>query len=258
MLIDRRRPGHQGALVSGPPGRRLLALHQLQVGEGRCWGQPLNQGLQGLGFKIIATSGTAEALRAQGIPAEDVFKVGEGRPNIVDHIINGQVQWIINTPLGAESKYDERAIRRNAIEHSLPIMTTLAAAQATLSVLENELVHPRLYELGQRLMRGLRDTSQAAGQPLLVQGPGGRFMRQVIAGRPDLAEDLVLTDDPKQPLQRAKKVKGAAIVNTGFEKSSELRSQMGSDAIDQILPADSAAASMFLSERPCLTERTVS
>ena len=90
----------------------------------------LGADLHELGFKIIATSGTAEELRKQGIPAEDVYKVGEGRPNIVDHIINGQVQWIINTPLGAESKYDERAIRRNAIENNIPIMTTLAAARA--------------------------------------------------------------------------------------------------------------------------------
>ena len=95
----------------------------------------LGRDLHELGFKIIATSGTAEALRADGIPAEDVFKVGEGRPNIVDHIINGQVQWIINTPLGAESKYDERAIRRNAIENSIPIMTTLAAARAGVQAL---------------------------------------------------------------------------------------------------------------------------
>ena len=73
-------------------------------------------------------------------------------------------------------------------------------------------------------------TGEAAGERsysvmLLVQGPGGRFMRQVIAGRPDLAEDLVLTDDPKQPLQRAKKVKGAAIVNTGFEAVADYESQ---------------------------------
>jgi carbamoyl-phosphate synthase large subunit len=61
---------------------------------------------------------------------EEVFKVGEGRPHIVDKIINGQVDWIINTPLGAESKYDERAIRRTSLEHGLPMMTTLAGAQA--------------------------------------------------------------------------------------------------------------------------------
>jgi carbamoyl-phosphate synthase large subunit len=58
--------------------------------------------------------------------------VGEDRPNIVDHMINGEVSWIINTPLGQESKYDERAIRRNALERNLPTMTTLAAAKAAV------------------------------------------------------------------------------------------------------------------------------
>jgi len=92
----------------------------------------LGKELIGLGFRIIATRGTAEALRAQGIEAETVCKVGEGRPNIVDRMINGEVDWIINTPLGMDSKFDERAIRRTALERSLPTMTTLAAAEAAI------------------------------------------------------------------------------------------------------------------------------
>ncbi len=90
----------------------------------------LGKDLAELGFKFIATRGTARVLKEQGIEVEEIYKVGEGRPNIVDRIINGQVDWIINTPLGAASKYDERAIRRNALEHNLPTMTTLAAARA--------------------------------------------------------------------------------------------------------------------------------
>jgi carbamoyl-phosphate synthase large subunit len=90
----------------------------------------LGRGLIALGFRLIATKGTADVLRAHGIEVETVFKVGEGRPHIVDRMINGEVQWIINTPLGSESKVDERAIRRTAIERGLPIMTTLAAARA--------------------------------------------------------------------------------------------------------------------------------
>ena len=85
-----------------------------------------------LGFKFIATKGTAQCLRNKNIEVEVVNKVGEGRPNVVDHIINGRIDWIINTPLGAESKYDEQAIRRNALELGLPTMTTLAAAQAAV------------------------------------------------------------------------------------------------------------------------------
>jgi len=92
----------------------------------------LGKDLVDLGFKIIATSGTAEALFDQGIVVDTVFKVGEGRPNIVDRMINGDVDWIINTPLGSSSKLDERAIRRTALERGLPTMTTLAAAKAAI------------------------------------------------------------------------------------------------------------------------------
>ncbi|MFP4501909.1 MAG: carbamoyl-phosphate synthase large subunit [Candidatus Hydrogenedentota bacterium] len=93
----------------------------------------LGKDLLDLGFKIIATEGTAEALRAQGVEAQVVYKVGEGRPNVVDRIINGDIGWIINTPFGAAAKYDERAIRRTALEHALPTMTTLAAARAAVA-----------------------------------------------------------------------------------------------------------------------------
>jgi carbamoyl-phosphate synthase large subunit len=85
-----------------------------------------------LGFRIIATEGTAAALRADGLEVEEVFKVGQGRPNVVDRIINGEVDWIINTPLGVDSKQDEIAIRRTALERGVPTMTTLAAARAAV------------------------------------------------------------------------------------------------------------------------------
>lgn len=92
----------------------------------------LGKDLAELGFDIIATKGTAQVLRDQGLAVEEVFKVGESRPNIVDRIINGEVSWVINTPLGAASKFDERSIRRTALERGLPLMTTLAAARAAV------------------------------------------------------------------------------------------------------------------------------
>ena len=85
-----------------------------------------------LGFSLVATDGTAKLIREYGVEVEDVFKVGEGRPNIVDRIINDDIHWIINTPLGAQSKFDEQAIRRTALEHGIPTMTTLAAAKAAI------------------------------------------------------------------------------------------------------------------------------
>jgi carbamoyl-phosphate synthase large subunit len=80
----------------------------------------------------MATAGTAEALQSRDIDTDVVYKVGENRPHIVDRIINGEVDWIVNTPLGMASKFDEQAIRRTALERGLPIMTTLAAAKAAV------------------------------------------------------------------------------------------------------------------------------
>ena len=97
----------------------------------------LGKDLADLGFKLMATKGTAAFLREQGLDVELVYKVNEDRPNIVDRMINGEVDWIINTPLGAASKYDERAIRRSALERGLPTMTTLAAAKAALMAIRS-------------------------------------------------------------------------------------------------------------------------
>src|ERR1700688_1870725 len=91
---------------------------------------PLGKDLLALGFRLLATRGTAAALEAAGIEAEPVFKVNEGRPNIVDLIKTRKIDLIINTRLGRESFYDEKSIRRAAIRHNIPCITTLAAAQA--------------------------------------------------------------------------------------------------------------------------------
>jgi carbamoyl-phosphate synthase large subunit len=86
-----------------------------------------------VGFKIIATRGTARVLRNSGIEVETVYKVNEGRPHIVDYIKSGKVDLIINTPLGRESFFDEKAIRRAAINHRVPSITTIAGAAAAVN-----------------------------------------------------------------------------------------------------------------------------
>jgi carbamoyl-phosphate synthase large subunit len=91
---------------------------------------PLGKALKELGFRLLATRGTAAALEAAGIEAEPVFKVNEGRPNIVDLVKTRKIDLIINTPLGRESFYDEKSIRRAAIRHNIPCITTLSAADA--------------------------------------------------------------------------------------------------------------------------------
>ncbi|HEV2706759.1 MAG TPA: carbamoyl-phosphate synthase large subunit [Pyrinomonadaceae bacterium] len=88
-----------------------------------------------LGFRLMATLGTAARLREVGLEVETVFKVNEGRPNIADHIKRGEVALIINTPLGRASHYDERAIRRAALQHGVPCVTTMTGAQAVVDAI---------------------------------------------------------------------------------------------------------------------------
>ena len=90
----------------------------------------LVQDLLAAGLRVVATRGTAAALAAAGIEVESVFKVNEGRPNIVDLIKTAKVNLVINTPLGRESFYDEKSIRRAAIRYNIPCITTLSAATA--------------------------------------------------------------------------------------------------------------------------------
>jgi carbamoyl-phosphate synthase large subunit len=90
----------------------------------------LAQDLARAGLKLIATRGTAAAVAAAGVPVETVYKVNEGRPNIVDLVKTGKVDLVINTPLGRESFYDEKSIRRAAVRYNVPCITTLSAAIA--------------------------------------------------------------------------------------------------------------------------------
>ncbi len=90
----------------------------------------LGKDLQSLGFHLLATRGTCAALAAAGVESDAVFKVNEGRPNIVDLVKTGKIDLVINTPLGRESFYDEKSIRRAAIRYNIPCITTLAAAHA--------------------------------------------------------------------------------------------------------------------------------
>ena len=83
-----------------------------------------------LGFKIVATEGTANALESSGLSVERVFKVKEGRPNVVDLIKGDRIQLIVNTPRGQDTFFDEKAIRRAAVLARIPTITTIAAAQA--------------------------------------------------------------------------------------------------------------------------------
>ena len=96
---------------------------------------PIARDLAGIGFSLLATHGTAAYLRAHGLEVELVFKVNEGRPHIADRLLNRDIDLVINTPLGRESFFDDRTLRRIATVLCVPCVTTLTGAAATVSAI---------------------------------------------------------------------------------------------------------------------------
>jgi carbamoyl-phosphate synthase large subunit len=90
------------------------------------------RGFRQCGFSIMATGKTCDRIEAAGIPALKISKINEGRPNILDKITNGEIQLIINTPIGKKGAVDDSYIRKAAIKNRIPYMTTMAAAKATV------------------------------------------------------------------------------------------------------------------------------
>ncbi len=101
--------------------------------------------LADLGFKIMATSGTGDALMKNDIEVKTLPKLQEGRPNIIDLIKDGKVDLIINTPAGKATKEDEAKIRSQAILYSVPLITTVAGAQASVNGIENLIKRPEMF-----------------------------------------------------------------------------------------------------------------
>jgi carbamoyl-phosphate synthase large subunit len=91
---------------------------------------PVARLLVDMGFRLLATAGTASRLRSEGLDVRAVKKVAEGRPHVVDHLLNGEVQLVINTPLGGESLVDDAEIRTTALRLGIPCVTTLSGAMA--------------------------------------------------------------------------------------------------------------------------------
>jgi carbamoyl-phosphate synthase large subunit len=112
-------------------GTAFLSVNESDKGQAVVLARRLTR----LGFNVIATIGTAERLREVGLKVETVFKVNEGRPNIVDHIKRGEIAIVINTPLGQTSHFDEQAIRRAALQYNVPCVTTMTGAQAIVEAI---------------------------------------------------------------------------------------------------------------------------
>jgi carbamoyl-phosphate synthase large subunit len=97
---------------------------------------PVARKLAEMGYTLMCTSGTAAALSAEGITVTPVRKIHEGRPNLLDHLANGAIALIVNTPSGKGARTDEGRIRAAAVSHGVPCITTLAGAKAALGALE--------------------------------------------------------------------------------------------------------------------------
>ena len=104
---------------------------------------PIARDLHEIGFKLVATSGTAKELMQNGLQVESIFKVGEGRPNVVDWIKNDEIDLVINTPMGAQARYDEESIGRSCIQKGIVAITTLSGAEAAVRAirLSNKTIH---------------------------------------------------------------------------------------------------------------------
>ncbi|MDX6303129.1 MAG: carbamoyl-phosphate synthase large subunit [Blastocatellia bacterium] len=112
-------------------GNAFISVNEVDKGQAALIARRLNR----LGFDLMATVGTAARLREVGLDVTTVFKVNEGRPNVADHIKQGEVALVINTPLGRASHYDEQAIRRAALQYNVPCVTTMTGAQALVEAL---------------------------------------------------------------------------------------------------------------------------
>ncbi len=118
--------------VIPPAGKIFISVHDRhkQAAEG------LARRLMQLGHPLIATTGTARRLRDAGIEVETVNKIAEGKPNVIDHLIDGDIVLVLNTPKGKGARTDEGRIRAAAIQYGVPCVTTIQAAEATVKAME--------------------------------------------------------------------------------------------------------------------------
>jgi carbamoyl-phosphate synthase large subunit len=112
-------------------GTAFISVNEIDKGQAVILARRLSR----LGFDLTATVGTAARLREVGLECDTVFKVNEGRPNVADHIKQGDIALVINTPLGRASHFDEQAIRCAALQMNVPCVTTMTGAQALVEAL---------------------------------------------------------------------------------------------------------------------------
>jgi carbamoyl-phosphate synthase large subunit len=134
-----------GAFNSPPSGGRVF----VSVRDADKWSiVPICRKLKSLGFEIFSTRGTARYLAENGVSATRINKVKEGQPHIVDALINGQIDMVINTTVGGSAVQDSRSIRRETLNRGVPYFTTLAAASAAVGAMfESQKTTPQVRSL---------------------------------------------------------------------------------------------------------------
>jgi carbamoyl-phosphate synthase large subunit len=131
----------EGAFLTLPlQGKAFISVNDSDKGQAVVLARRLNK----LGFELIATYGTAKRLQEVGLTCETVFKVNEGRPNIADYIKQGEIALVINTPLGRTSHYDEKAIRKSALQFNVPTVTTMTGAEALIEAIATKKNQPKI------------------------------------------------------------------------------------------------------------------
>jgi carbamoyl-phosphate synthase large subunit len=123
LTASSRLPMHGSVLISVAPRDRNGVV-------------PIARGLAAMGFRLLGTRGTAQALISHGIDVEVIRKIHEGRPNILDYLANGTINLILNTPNGKGARTDEGRIRASAVSRGVPCITTLAGGRAAVAAME--------------------------------------------------------------------------------------------------------------------------
>ncbi|MFQ5888582.1 MAG: carbamoyl-phosphate synthase large subunit [Gemmatimonadota bacterium] len=161
MAFAKAQVAADGALPLG--GSVVVTVHDRDKPNAT----PIVRRLHELGFEILATEGTARYLRARGVPATPVLKIHEGRPNLLDLLRSGEIQLLINTPLGKHAQKDDYMIRRAAIGRGIAYTTTLSAASAAADAI----IALRSRRLGVRSLQDrIDDREPMRGEPLRRAG----------------------------------------------------------------------------------------
>ncbi len=147
--------------------------------EDKAGGVGIAQSLHDAGFRIVATRGTAEAISRMGVPVERLNKIGEGSPHVVDWIERGDVDLVINTPTGVGARTDGHEIRRAAVTHGVPCLTTLSAGMSAARAISRGRIDGEPEVICLQDLHGIGRAANGGA----ASGPDGGAGARVIRGR---------------------------------------------------------------------------